>query len=50
MTTLLPSFSNGSSLFLQVTWSAIKAWMGLNFGKIASLTSELASLERLKNH
>ena len=49
MTTLVPSFSNGSSSFLQVTRSTIKAWMGLNFGKIPSLTSELTALERLKN-
>ena len=49
MTTLVPSFSNGSSSFLQVTRSAIKAWMGLNLGKISSLTSELAALERVKN-
>ena len=49
MTTLKPSFSNGFSPFLQVTRSAMKAWMGLNFGKIASLTLELAALECLKN-
>ena len=49
MTTLVPSFSKGSSSFLQVTWSAIKAWMGLNFRKIPFLTSEVAALERLKN-
>ena len=49
MTTLVPSFSNGSYSFLQVTMSAMKAWMGLNFGKIPSLTSELAALERVKN-
>ena len=49
VTTPVPSFSNGSSLFLQVTRSAIKAWMGLNFGKIPSLSSELAALERVKN-
>ena len=49
MTTLVPSFSNGFSSFLQVTRSAIIAWMGLNFGKIPSLTSELAALERVKN-
>ena len=49
MTTLVPSSSNEfSSLFLQVTMSAIKAWMGLNFGKIPSLTSELAALKRVK--
>ena len=49
MTTLVPSFSNVSSSFYQVTRSAIKAWMGLNFDKIPSLTSELAALERVKN-
>ena len=49
MTTVVPSFSNGSSSFLQVTRSAIKAWMGLNFDKIPSLTWELAAIERLKN-
>ena len=49
MTTLVPSFCYGSSLFLQVTRSVIKAWMGLNCGKIPSLTLELAALERVKN-
>ena len=49
MTTLVPSFSNGSSSFLQVTKSAIKAWMGLNFGKNPLLTSEFSALERVKN-
>ena len=49
MTTLVPSFSDGSSLFLQITRPTIKAWIGLNFGKIPSLTSELAALERQKN-
>ena len=49
MTTLIPSFSNGSSSFLQVTRATIKAWMGLNFGKIPPLASELTALERLKN-
>ena len=48
MTTLVPSFSDGSSSFLQVTRSAIKAWMGLNYGMIPSLTSELAAIERVK--
>ena len=48
MTILVPSFSYGSSSFLQVTRATIKAWMGLNFGMIPSLTSELAALERLK--
>ena len=49
VTTLVPEFSNGSSSFLQVTRSAIKAWMGMNLGKIPSLTSELSALERVKN-
>ena len=46
MTTLVPSFLDGSSSFLQITRPTIKAWMGLNFGKIQSLTSELAAIER----
>ena len=46
---LVQSFINGSSSFLQVTSSTIKARMSLNFGKIPSLTSELAAIERLKN-
>ena len=49
MTTLVPSFSGGSSSFLQVTRPTIKARMSLNFGNIPSLTSELAAFERLKN-
>ena len=49
MTTLVPSFLDGSSLFLQVTRPTIKVWMSLNFSKISSLTSELPALERLKN-
>ena len=49
MTTLVPSFLDVSSLFLQITRPTIKALMGLNFGKILSLTTELAALERQKN-
>ena len=49
MTTLVPSFLVGASLFLQVTRPTIKAWMTLNFDKIPSLTSELGALEHLKN-
>ena len=49
VTTLVPSFSNGSSSFLEVTRSAIKAWMDLNFDKIPSPFMELAALEHLKN-
>ena len=50
MTTLVPSFLNGSSLILQVTRPTLKARMTLNFGKIASLTLELAALERCCDH
>ena len=49
MTTLVPSFLNGSSLFLQITTPTIKARMSLNFGKISSLAWELAALEHPKN-
>ena len=49
MTTLVPSFLDGSSSFLQITRPTINAWIGLNFGNIPSLTSELAALERQKN-
>ena len=49
MTTLVPSFWEGSSSFLQVTRPTIKAWMSLNLGQIPSLTKELAALEHLKN-
>ena len=49
VTTLVQPFFDGSSSFLQVTSPIIKAWIGLNFGKIPSLTSEYAALERFKN-
>ena len=49
MNTASPSFLIGSSSFLQVNRTCIKAWMSLNFGKIPLQTSELASLEHLKN-
>ena len=45
---LVPSFLIGSSSFLQVTRTTIKAWMNLNFDGISRLTAELAALERLK--
>ena len=48
MNTLVPSFFDGSSSFLQVTRTTIKAQMYLNFDKIPSPTAELAALERLK--
>ena len=49
VTTLVQSFFDGSSSSLQVRSPTIKALMSLKFGKIPSLTSELAALERLKN-
>ena len=49
MTTLVPSFLDGSSSFLQVTRTTMKAWMRLNFVKIASPITELAALEQMKN-
>ena len=49
MTTLVLSILNGSSSFLHTIRTTIKAWMNLNFGKIPSLTSELAALELQKN-
>ena len=49
MTTLVLSILNGSFSFLHTIRTTIKAWMSLNFGKIQSLTSELAALERQKN-
>ena len=44
----MPLFLIGSSSFLQVTRTTIKAWMSLNFCGISPLTAELAALERLK--
>ena len=49
VTTLVLSILNGSSSFLHTIRTTIKAWMSLNFGKIPSLTSELAALKRQKN-
>ena len=49
MTTLVLSFLDGSSSFLQITRPTIKASMSLNFGMVPSMTSELAPLERQKN-
>ena len=36
MNTLAPSFLIGSSSFLQVTRTCMKAWMMSNFGKFAT--------------
>ena len=38
-----------SFLYLQVTRTCIKSQMSLNFGQIGPLTTELATLEHLKN-
>ena len=40
VTTVVPSFLNGSSSFLLVTRKITKAWTSLNFGKIPSQTTE----------
>ena len=45
---LAPTFMIGSLTFLQVTTTAIKAWMGLKFSKIEHGSMELAALECLK--
>ena len=44
MTSLVPSFLDGSSSFLQITRPTIKARMSLNLSKVPSYTSELAPL------
>ena len=49
MNTLAPSFLIGSSSFLQVSRTCIKAWMSSNFNQMPPLTPELSALERLKN-
>ena len=46
--TLVPSFFDGSSSFLQVTRITIKAWISMNFGQIPLPTTELDVLGRLK--
>ena len=48
VTTLVPSFLDGSSSFLQVTRPTIKAWMCSKFSQIRPWTEELAALERLE--
>ena len=49
MTTLVLSFLDVSSSFLQIIRPTIKARMSLNLDKIPLLTTELAPLERQKN-
>ena len=47
VTTQAPSFLNRISSFLQVSRTAIKAWMSLNFKQNQPQTVELKVLERL---
>ena len=50
MTTLALSFLNGSSSFLQVTRTTIKACrVALSLDQVPLPTRELAALKRLKN-
>ena len=49
MSTLPLPFFIRSSIFLQVTMTAVKAWMSSKFGKIGPESGELAALESLKN-
>ena len=49
VSTLAPSFLLGSTSYLQVTSTTIKAWMSSKFGLIPLLTTELGDLECLKN-
>ena len=49
MSTQALPFFIGSSSFLQVKRTAIKAWMGSKLGKIGPGSMELNDLERLKN-
>ena len=48
MNTLAPSVLIGSSEFLQVTRTIIKAWTSSQFDQIRPWNAELAALERLK--
>ena len=50
MTTLVPSFSNGSSSFLQVYKVSHKSLDGLEFRQDSITDSELAAPERVQNH
>ena len=48
VTTLAPSFLNGSSSYLQVKRTSITSRMSLKFGQIGPRTAELAALGRLE--
>ena len=47
--TRAPSFLIGSYSLLQVTRTAIQAWMGLKFSKVEHGSMELVALEFLKS-
>ena len=49
MNTIAPAFLIGSSSFLQVTRTYMKAWTSSNFNLIPPPTPELSALARLKN-
>ena len=49
MISLVLLILNGSSSYLHIRRTTIKAWMSLNFVKISSPIMELAALEHLKN-
>ena len=49
MTSLVLSLLHGSSSYLQIRRTTLKAWMSLSFVKIPSPIMELAALEHLKN-
>ena len=49
MNTLAPSFLIGSSSFLQVSRTCMKAWTSSNFNQIPPPTPELSALACLKN-
>ena len=48
VSTLAPSFSIGSSSYLQVMRASITSQTSLKFGQIGPRTAELAALERLE--
>ena len=49
MSTLVSSFLDGSSSYLQVTKTTINAWISLNICEIPPATTELDALGHLKN-
>ena len=49
VTSLVLSIFNGSSSYLQIRRTTIKAWMSMKFVKIPWLLMELVSLMHLKN-